>query len=119
MVIDPDLTLEELTLRVGGSGAPLLAEALPRALRHETLRQLCHRHDVPLDALVSELRRAVDCGPIELGVSALIVFGLFIMVINWYRKVPQGKAIIATGFRGTRVAFENGLMDLNAFFIFS
>ncbi|MBK7775896.1 MAG: hemerythrin domain-containing protein [Sandaracinaceae bacterium] len=72
MVIDPDLTLEELTLRVGGPGAPLLAEALPRALRHETLRHLCERHDVPLDALVSELRRAVELGPIELGVSALI-----------------------------------------------
>ncbi|MCB0638387.1 MAG: flotillin family protein [Lewinella sp.] len=51
---------------------------------------------------------------IILGVSALIVFGLFIMVINWYRKVPQGKAIIATGFRGTRVAFENGLMVIPA-----
>lgn len=72
MVIDPDLTFEELTLRVGGPGAPLLAEALPRAMRHETLRELCQKHDVPLEALVSELKRAVESGPIELGLSALI-----------------------------------------------
>jgi uncharacterized membrane protein YqiK len=32
------------------------------------------------------------------------------MFISWYRKVPQGKAIITTGVGGTRVAFENGLM---------
>lgn len=44
------------------------------------------------------------------GVGILIIFGLMIMFVTWYRKVPQGKAIIATGLRGTRVAFENGLM---------
>lgn len=45
-----------------------------------------------------------------LGISLLIFFGLVAMFISWYRKVPQGKAIITTGVGGTRVAFENGLM---------
>ena len=72
MFIDADLTFEELTVRVGGPGASLLAKALPRALRHETLRELCRRSDVPLGALISELKRAVAMGPIDLGVGALI-----------------------------------------------
>ncbi|WP_367388619.1 SPFH domain-containing protein [Lewinella sp. LCG006] len=44
------------------------------------------------------------------GVGVLLFFGFLVMLVKWYRKVPQGKAIIATGLRGTRVAFENGLM---------
>jgi flotillin len=45
-----------------------------------------------------------------IGISVLFVFGFLIAIARWYKKVPQGKALIATGFRGTRVAFENGLL---------
>ncbi|MEL7120463.1 MAG: SPFH domain-containing protein, partial [Bacteroidota bacterium] len=41
--------------------------------------------------------------------GVLVLFGFIAMIFRWYKKVPQGKAIIATGFRNTRVAFENGL----------
>jgi uncharacterized membrane protein YqiK len=44
------------------------------------------------------------------GISVLFLFGFLVAIARWYKKVPQGIAIIATGFRGTRVAFENGLM---------
>ncbi len=43
-------------------------------------------------------------------IGVLFLFGFLIAIARWYKKVPQGKALIATGFRGTRVAFENGLM---------
>ncbi len=43
-------------------------------------------------------------------IGVLFLFGFLIAIARWYKKVPQGKAMIATGFRGTRVAFENGLM---------
>jgi uncharacterized membrane protein YqiK len=47
-------------------------------------------------------------------IGPIVLLGLIIMIIRWYRKVPQGKAIIATGVGGTRVAFENGLMVVPA-----
>lgn len=43
------------------------------------------------------------------GFGVLFIFGLLVMFFSWYRKVPQGKAIITTGVGGTRVAFERGL----------
>lgn len=43
-------------------------------------------------------------------VIILVLFGLLIMFVSWYRKIPQGKAIVATGVGGTRVAFERGLI---------
>lgn len=45
----------------------------------------------------------------------IVVLGIFFAIASWYKKVPQGKAILATGFRGTRVAFENGLMVIPVF----
>ncbi|NRA50742.1 MAG: flotillin family protein [Phaeodactylibacter sp.] len=45
-----------------------------------------------------------------LGVSLLVIFGLIVMLISWYKKVPQGKAIIRTGVSGTKVAIENGII---------
>ncbi|MEQ8702994.1 MAG: flotillin family protein [Phaeodactylibacter sp.] len=45
-----------------------------------------------------------------LGISLLVVFGLIVMLISWYKKVPQGKAIIRTGVGGTKVAIENGII---------
>jgi len=43
-------------------------------------------------------------------IGAVILFALAIAIARWYKKVPQGKALIATGFRGTRVAFEKGML---------
>ncbi|WP_421949366.1 flotillin family protein [Phaeodactylibacter xiamenensis] len=45
-----------------------------------------------------------------LGISLLVIFGLIVMLISWYKKVPQGKAIIRTGVGGTKVAIENGII---------
>lgn len=45
-----------------------------------------------------------------LGISLLVFFGLIVMLISWYKKVPQGKAIIRTGVGGTKVAIENGII---------
>jgi uncharacterized membrane protein YqiK len=45
-----------------------------------------------------------------LGIILLLVFGLMVMLISWYKKVPQGKAIIRTGVGGTKVAIENGII---------
>ena len=37
---------------------------------------------------------------------AVIILAVFVMIARFYKKVPQGKAMIATGLRGTRVAFD-------------
>ncbi len=52
---------------------------------------------------------------IYLGIGLFVLLGIFFMIAKWYKKVPQGKALIATGFRGTRVAYENGLMVIPIF----
>ena len=50
---------------------------------------------------------------INYGVPVLIVlsiiFVVFLAAMRLYRKVPQGKALIKTGFGGAKVAFDNGL----------
>lgn len=53
---------------------------------------------------------AAPLGWTVLGISLLVVFGLIVMLISWYKKVPQGKAIIRTGVGGTKVAIENGII---------
>jgi uncharacterized membrane protein YqiK len=53
---------------------------------------------------------AGSLGWVVLGISLLVIFGLIVMLISWYKKVPQGKAIIRTGVGGTKVAIENGII---------
>lgn len=57
--------------------------------------------------LLQAFESALKLWPILL---VIVVFGILLMLARWYKKVPQGKALIATGLRGTRVAFENGLL---------
>jgi len=42
------------------------------------------------------------------GIASLIVF-LFIIIALFYKKIPQGEALIKTGFGGTAVAFDKGM----------
>ncbi|MFD0992297.1 flotillin family protein [Tenacibaculum geojense] len=42
------------------------------------------------------------------GFLGLIVF-LFIIIAAFYKKIPQGQALIKTGFGGTAVAFDKGM----------
>ncbi|HEY8399993.1 MAG TPA: flotillin family protein, partial [Cytophagaceae bacterium] len=37
--------------------------------------------------------------------SVFIIFGLLLLIIKWYKKVPQGKALVRTGAGGTKVTF--------------
>lgn len=53
---------------------------------------------------------AAPVGLAILGISLLVIIGLAVMLISWYKKVPQGKAIIRTGVGGTKVAIENGII---------
>ncbi|MGB3546265.1 MAG: flotillin family protein [Saprospiraceae bacterium] len=53
--------------------------------------------------------QAIPWTIIIVAASVVIILGLIIMVLRFYRKIPQGKAIIATGMGGTRVAFERGI----------
>ena len=43
------------------------------------------------------------------GIIVLIVLGLFAAVVSWYKKVPQGQALIRTGSGGTNVVFDKGM----------
>ncbi|GAB5553455.1 MAG: hypothetical protein Sapg2KO_30460 [Saprospiraceae bacterium] len=65
------------------------------------------------------LLQAFQQSGVFIGIAiVVIVFAIAIMIARWYKKVPQGKAIIATGLRGTRVAFENGLLVVPVIEIF-
>jgi len=43
------------------------------------------------------------------GILLLIVVGCFFAAISWYKKVPQGQALIRTGQGGTKVVFDKGI----------
>lgn len=47
-----------------------------------------------------------------MGVAIIIVFfiGFAILVVKCFRKAEQGKALVITGFRGTRVKFSGGMV---------
>mgnify|MGYP001791276235 CR=1 FL=1 len=42
------------------------------------------------------------------GLVSLIIFG-FILIAAFYKKIPQGEALVKTGFGGTKVAFDKGM----------
>ncbi|WDE99191.1 flotillin family protein [Lentisphaera profundi] len=44
-------------------------------------------------------------GLIVVGVILLLLVGFFFMLASWFKKVPQGKAIIRTGLGKTKVSF--------------
>ena len=41
--------------------------------------------------------------------AVLIIFGLLAALSAWYKKAPQGKALVRTGSGGTRVVFDKGM----------
>ncbi len=41
---------------------------------------------------------------------AVLLFGLIIMVVGWYKKTHQGQAIVKTGVGGTKVSFTGMLV---------
>ncbi|HAS40027.1 MAG TPA: flotillin [Microscillaceae bacterium] len=44
------------------------------------------------------------------GVLLFLVIAFFIAFSKWYKKVPQGKALIRTGRGGVKVSFDKGMM---------
>ena len=42
------------------------------------------------------------------GIASLMIF-VFIIIALFYKKIPQGEALIKTGFGGTAVAFDKGM----------
>jgi len=42
-------------------------------------------------------------------VVALIIMGFLFALTTWYKKVPQGQALIRTGNGGTKVTFDSGM----------
>lgn len=43
-------------------------------------------------------------------VLAIIVFGTFILIASFYKKIHQGKVIVRTGVGGTKVFFNGGMV---------
>ncbi|MEO1257763.1 MAG: flotillin family protein [Bacteroidota bacterium] len=39
----------------------------------------------------------------------LMAFGFLAMLFSWYKKVPQGQALVRTGSGGTKVVFDKGM----------
>ena len=51
-------------------------------------------------------------------IPAAIIFGLLVfigMLASFYKKIPQGKAIVRTGVGGSRVAFNKGMYVIPVF----
>ncbi|MEZ5041751.1 MAG: flotillin family protein [Saprospiraceae bacterium] len=46
---------------------------------------------------------------VVLGLLIFILFGILVMVAKWYKKVPQGQALVRTGGKEPKVAFKNGM----------
>lgn len=46
---------------------------------------------------------------VTVGIIVLVVFGLLVILSRFYRKVPQGQALVRTGVGGTKISF-NGIM---------
>ncbi len=46
---------------------------------------------------------------VVIGLILLIVVGMIMAAISWYKKIPQGQALVRTGNGGTRVIFDKGM----------
>lgn len=46
---------------------------------------------------------------VVIGILALMLFGFIAVLVSWYKKVPQGQAIVRTGQGKTKVAFDEGM----------
>ncbi|MEO1714094.1 MAG: flotillin family protein, partial [Bacteroidota bacterium] len=46
---------------------------------------------------------------VVIGVIVLFFIGILMAAARWYRKTPQGQALVRTGQGGTKVAFDKGI----------
>lgn len=56
-------------------------------------------------------------GIVLIAISAVvfIIFAFFVVLSMFYKKIPQGKAIVRTGIGGTKVAFNKGMYVIPVF----
>lgn len=52
---------------------------------------------------------------VGLGVALFIIIVYFAIVAMFYKKVPQGEALVRTGFKGTKVATDRGMYVVPVF----
>ncbi|WP_299680893.1 flotillin family protein [uncultured Tenacibaculum sp.] len=52
---------------------------------------------------------------IGLGIAVFIVIVYFAIIAMFYKKVPQGEALVRTGFKGTQVATDSGMYVVPVF----
>ncbi|MFK7936843.1 MAG: flotillin family protein [Saprospiraceae bacterium] len=46
---------------------------------------------------------------VVIGIIAFLAIAMMIAIMSWYRKVPQGSALVRTGGKGAEVAFDKGM----------
>lgn len=51
---------------------------------------------------------------IVVGTILAIIIGIFIMIGRFHKKVPQGRALIRTGFGGAKVVYDSGVFVIPA-----
>lgn len=51
---------------------------------------------------------------IVIGTILSIIIGIFIMIGRFHKKVPQGIALVRTGFGGAKVAYDSGIFVIPA-----
>ncbi len=49
------------------------------------------------------------------GLAVFLIFAFFVVLSAFYKKIPQGKAIVRTGVGGTKVAFNKGMYVVPVF----
>ena len=48
-------------------------------------------------------------GIVIIAVIVVVIIGLLAMFASWYKKIPQGQALVKTGSGGTKVEFDRGM----------
>ena len=52
---------------------------------------------------------------LALGVIVFLIISFFVVLSMFYKKIPQGKAIVRTGVGGSKVAFNKGMYVIPVF----
>ena len=52
---------------------------------------------------------------ISIGILLFIIVAFFVILSMFYKKIPQGKAIVRTGVGGSKVAFNKGMYVIPVF----
>lgn len=52
---------------------------------------------------------------LAVGILFFLIIAFFVILSMFYKKIPQGKAIVRTGIGGTRVAFNKGMYVIPVF----